>query len=178
MCGSARPPPIINRSNTLSRKQPLVGFCPIGKFVFSHEDALRFKVQIRDRLERWNVSYVDVEAVLPDGIVRDQKHVEAVVHDFRRQGIDALFIPHCNFGTEGAAAMIAKKCAVPTLLWGLRDEAPLADGSRLRDSLCGMLATSGVMTSMHRPSPISKTAGSTMTHSGKALTDSCVPPRP
>ncbi len=41
--------------------------------------------------------------------------------------------------------MIAKKCGVPTLLWGPRDEAPLADGSRLRDSLCGMLATSGVL---------------------------------
>ena len=135
----------------MSKKQPLVGFCPIGKFVFSHEDALRFKVEIRRRLDQWNVSYVDLESVLPDGIVRDQKHVEPVVEHFRREKIDALFIPHCNFGTEGAAAMIAKKCAVPTLLWGPRDEAPLADGSRLRDSLCGMLATSGVMTSLRVP---------------------------
>ena len=129
----------------MNKKQPLVGFCPIGKFVFSHEDALRFKVEIRRRLDRWNVSCADLESVLPDGIVRDQKHVDAAVEHFRRQGIDALFIPHCNFGTEGAAAMIAKKCSVPTLLWGPRDEAPLADGSRLRDSLCGMLATSGVL---------------------------------
>ncbi len=135
----------------MSKKQPLVGFCPIGKFVFSHEDALRFKVEIRNRLDQWKVSYVDLESVLPDGMVRDQKHVEAVVDHFRRQGIDALFIPHCNFGTEGAAAMIARKCGVPTLLWGPRDEAPLADGSRLRDSLCGMLATSGVMTSLRVP---------------------------
>ena len=134
-----------------TKKQPLVGFCPIGKFVFSHEDAVRFKGLIRQRLERWNIPFVDIESVLPDGIVRDQKHVAPVVDYFRSQQIDALFIPHCNFGTEGAAAMIAKKCGVPTLLWGPRDEAPLADGSRLRDTMCGMLATSGVMNSLGVP---------------------------
>lgn len=134
-----------------SRKQPLVGLCPIGKFVFSHEDAVRFKGMIRDRLDRWGIRYVDLESVLPDGMVRDQKHVALVVRHFQEQGIDALFIPHCNFGTEGAAAMIAKKCNVPTLLWGPRDETPLADGSRLRDSLCGMMATSGVLNTLRVP---------------------------
>jgi L-fucose isomerase-like protein len=133
------------------RKQPVLGFCPIGKFVFSHEDALRFKGMLRERLDRWQIRYVDLEAVLPDGMVRDQKHVAAVVRHFQAQGIDALFIPHCNFGTEGAAAMIAKLCGVPTLLWGPRDDAPLADGSRLRDSLCGMMATSGVLNTLRVP---------------------------
>jgi L-fucose isomerase-like protein len=135
----------------VSKKHPLLGLCPIGKFVFSHEDALRFKAEIQQRLERWNIPFVDLESVLPDGIVRDQKHVALVVDHFRQKQIDALFIPHCNFGTEGAAAMIAKKCGVPTLLWGPRDEAPLADGSRLRDTMCGMLATSGVMNSLGVP---------------------------
>lgn len=134
-----------------SRKQPIVGLCPIGKFVFSHEDAVRFKGMIRDRLNRWGIRFVDLESVLPDGMVRDQKHVAIVVRHFQEQGIDALFIPHCNFGTEGAAAMIAKKCGVPTLLWGPRDEAPLPDGSRLRDSLCGMMATSGVLKALRVP---------------------------
>lgn len=134
-----------------SRKQPLLGLCPIGKFVFSHEDAVRFKGMICDRLHRFGVRFVDLETVLPDGMIRDQKHVDPVVHWFQEQRIDALFIPHCNFGTEGAAAMIARKCGVPTLLWGPRDEAPLADGSRLRDSLCGMMATSGVLRSLRVP---------------------------
>ena len=104
----------------VSRKQVVAGFCPIGKFVFSHEDAVRFKGLIRERLERWQIRYVDLEPVLPDGMVRDQKHVAPVVRYFQEQRIDALFIPHCNFGTEGAAAMIAKQCGVPTLLWGPR----------------------------------------------------------
>ena len=134
-----------------SHRQPLMGLCPIGKFVFSHEEAVRFKGLIRDRFDRWQVRYVDLDAVLPDGIVRDQKHVEPVVRFFLEQQVDALFIPHCNFGTEGAAAMIAKKCGVSTLLWGPRDDTPLADGSRLRDSLCGMMATSGVLHTLRVP---------------------------
>jgi L-fucose isomerase-like protein len=128
-----------------SKREPLIGFCPIGKFVFSHEDAMRLKGLIRAKLDAWNVRCADLESVVPDGLVRDQSHVEPVVRFFQQQGIDALFIPHCNFGTEGAAGMIAKLCNVPTLLWAPRDEAPLSDGSRLRDSLCGTLATSGVL---------------------------------
>jgi L-fucose isomerase-like protein len=130
------------------QKDALIGYCPIGKFVFSHEDAMRLKGLVRAKLNEWKVRYVDLEDVLPDGMVRDQKHVGPVVRHFQQQGIDALFIPHCNFGTEGAAGMIAKQCGVPTLLWAPRDEAPLPDGTRLRDSLCGTLATSGVLYSL------------------------------
>lgn len=47
--------------------------------------------------------------------------------------------------------MIAKQCGVPTLLWGARDEPPLPDGSRLRDVLCGLLATSKVLHTLGVP---------------------------
>jgi len=133
------------------RKQPVIGLCPIGKFVFSHEDAMRYKRRIQEKLSQWGIEYVDLDGILPDGMVRDQKHVEASVRYFQDRRIDALFLPHCNFGTEGAAAMIARQCRVPTLLWAPRDEAPLPDGTRLRDSLCGTLATSGVLCNMRIP---------------------------
>ena len=132
-------------------KLPLIGLCPIGKFVFSHEDAMRMKRQVFERFDQWKIEHVNLDSLLPDGMVRDQAHVEPVVRYFREQQIDGLFIPHCNFGTEGAAAMIAKRCEVPTLLWGPRDEAPLPDGTRLRDSLCGTLATSGVLRMLRVP---------------------------
>ena len=122
-----------------------LGLCPIGKFVFSHEDACRYKQMLQDRLTQWGVRYVDIEGVVPDGMVRDQAHVEPVVEHLRKHEIDGLFLPHCNFGTEGAAGVIARDLGVPTLLWGPRDEAPLADGTRLRDSLCGLFATSKVL---------------------------------
>ena len=135
----------------MKQKKPLLGLCPIGKFVFSNEDAVRYKKRLQAKLDGWNVGYVDLEGVLEDGLVKDQKQVEKTVAHFEQAGIDCLFIPHCNFGTEGAAAMVAKKLDVPTLLWGPRDETPMPDGTRLRDSLCGLFATSKVLNKLNVP---------------------------
>jgi len=88
---------------------------------------------------------------LPDGLVKDQKHVEPVVEYMKKAGVDCIFMPHCNFGTEGAVGMIAKKMGVPVLLWGPRDEAPLPDGRRLRDTLCGLFASSKVVYKQNVP---------------------------
>jgi len=103
-----------------TKKQVLLGVCPIGKFVFSHEDAIRQKNIIFEKLNSWKVNYIAIDEVLPEdqGLVRDQNQVQMVVDFFKEKRIDALFIPHCNFGTEGAAGMIAKKLGVPVLLWG------------------------------------------------------------
>ncbi len=133
------------------RKQPLLGVCPIGKFVFSHEDAIRQKQMLFRKLDAWKIRYCHLDRVLPDGLVRDQAHVGPAVDYFKKQGVDAVFMPHCNFGTEGAVGMIGREAGVPLLLWAPRDEAPLADGSRLRDSLCGVLASSGVLYRMGVP---------------------------
>jgi len=130
---------------------PLLGLVPIGKFVFSHEDAMRYKRRLQQLLDAQGVRYVDLEGVIPDGMVRAQEHVAPVVAHLRQQGIDCLFLPHCNFGTEGAAGMIARQLDVPTLLWGPRDEQPLPDGARLRDSLCGLMATSKVLHTLRVP---------------------------
>jgi len=125
--------------------RPVMGLCPIGKFVFSNEDAVRYKQLLQVRLREWGVDFVDLEGVLEDGLVKDQRHVDPVVEHFRRANVDCLFMPHCNFGTEGAVGMIARKLGLPTLLWGPRDEAPLANGRRLRDTLCGLFASSKVL---------------------------------
>ena len=129
----------------MRERKPLLGLCPIGKFVFSNADAVRYKNLLQQRLAEWSVRTVDLEGVLEDGLVKDQSHVDVAVEHFRRAGVDALFMPHCNFGTEGAVGMIAKRLGVPTLLWGPRDEAPLPDGTRLRDTLCGLFASSKVL---------------------------------
>ena len=126
-------------------KPPLLGLCPIGKFVFSNEDAIRQKQIVQRKLREWEVRFVDLEGILPDGLVKDQKHVDPVVNHFRKAGVDGVFMPHCNFGTEGAVGMIARQLGVPVLLWGPRDEAPRPDGTRLRDSLCGLFASSKVL---------------------------------
>jgi len=122
-----------------------LGFCPIGKFVFSHEDAMRYKARIAQRLQADQIRYLDIDAVVADGMIRNQADAEKAVEYFRSQRIDGLFTPHCNFGTEGAVGILGRKLGVPLLLWGPRDEAPLPDGSRYRDTLCGLFASSKVL---------------------------------
>ncbi|NQT37412.1 MAG: fucose isomerase, partial [Planctomycetes bacterium] len=126
-------------------RRPVLGLCPIGKFVFSHEDAMRWKQRLQALLREWGVNYVDLDGTIEDGMIRDQAHAAPAVAHFRKHDVDGLFMPHCNFGTEGAAGIIGRNVEAPLLLWGPRDEAPLPDGTRLRDSLCGMFATSKVL---------------------------------
>lgn len=128
-----------------TKNSPRLAFCPIGKFAFSHEDALRHKQELCIFFKEEAIDFIPLEGVISDGIIRSDDHVEPAVKYFTEAGVDALFIPHCNFGTESAAAKIARDLAKPTLLWAPRDGAPLADGSRLRDSLCGAFATSRVL---------------------------------
>lgn len=127
------------------KQVPLMGLCPIGKFVFSNEDAIRYKKILQEKLTQWGFPYVDLEGVLPDGLIKDQSHVDAAVSHFKKAGVDCVFMPHCNFGTEGAVGAIARKLEVPVLMWGPRDEAPLPDGRRLRDTLCGLFASTKVV---------------------------------
>ena len=129
----------------------LIGLCPIGKFTFSHEMAVSYKKQLQQKLTDLGIEFCDLDEVLPDGIVRSQDDVPAVVAYFRDKKADALFLPHCNFGTEGAAGMIAKELALPVLLYGPRDEAPLPSGERLTDTLCGLFATSKLLYKLKIP---------------------------
>lgn len=134
-------------------KKPLLGLCPIGKVLFSHEDAVKHKAAIQKKLDALGVNYVDLDEALPesDGLVRHQDDVPAAVGFLKAKGVDAVFLPHCNFGTEGAAGMIVREMGVPALIWGPRDDAPNADGSRLRDTLCGMLASTKVIRKLAGP---------------------------
>ena len=52
---------------------------------------------------------------------------------------------HANFGTEYVCARLARELGLPVLLWGPRDERPEPDGTRLRDSQCGLFATGKVL---------------------------------
>ena len=140
-----------NYSEQEKSKLPLLGLCPIGKFVFSHEDAKRQKVLLEQKLTEWNVPYVNIDEVVEDGIIRGTADIEPAVKFLQAKGIGALFMPHCNFGTEHAVGLIGRELGVPVLIWGPRDEAPLADGTRLRDSLCGMFASTKVLHKMAVP---------------------------
>ncbi len=127
------------------KKTVRLAVCPLGKFVFSHTEAVRQKNLVLKKLAEMGVETVDLEGIVPDGLIKRQEDAERVAKYFRDNSVDALFLPHCNFGTEGVAGVVARRLNVPTLLWGPRDDAPREDGSRLRDSLCGCFASSKVL---------------------------------
>jgi len=128
-----------------------LGFAPTRRRIFSAEDAVKYKYMVMKKMDEMHIDYVHLEDVNEEGLLRCAEDVDAVVAKFRAEKVDALFIPHCNFGSEHSCAKVAKALGVPVLLWGPRDEAPLEDGSRLRDSQCGLFATGKVLRRMNVP---------------------------
>lgn len=128
-----------------------LGFAPTRRFIFSKEDALKFKVLTKEKLQQMGVDFVDMEDINEEGLLYSEQDVEKVVEKFKSAKVDALFFPHCNFGTEDLVCKVANEMKLPVLLWGPRDEAPLADGSRLRDSQCGLFATGKVLRRFNLP---------------------------
>lgn len=129
----------------------LIGYAPTRRRIFSVEDALKYKKLIADKLTSFGVTFVDIEDINEEGLLRCAEDVQPVIDKFKREKVDAIFIPHCNFGSEHSCAKVARALNVPVLLWGPRDEAPLSDGSRLRDSQCGLFATGKVLRRMNVP---------------------------
>ncbi|MFH1009469.1 MAG: L-fucose/L-arabinose isomerase family protein [Candidatus Latescibacterota bacterium] len=122
-----------------------LGYVPISKFVFSAEDAQHYRDLVQDQLTKWGVHFVSLDGVTSDGMLYKKEDLPKVVAHLRAEQVDALFCPHCNFGTEDVAALLGREMGLPYLLWGPRDEHPLPDGSRLRDTQCGLFATSHVL---------------------------------
>lgn len=118
--------------------------------IFSKEDALLYKKKILDKLKALSIDFVDIEDVNEEGLLFDEGDLDAVITKMKQERVDALFFPHCNFGTEDLVAKVARSFDLPILLWGPRDEAPLKDGSRLRDSQCGLFATGKILRRFQR----------------------------
>ena len=123
-----------------------IGFMPTRRRFFSKEDSLKYKSLIHKKIKTLagDCEITDLEGINEEGLLRGLDDAEKAVALFKQKEVDCLFIPHCNFGTEDAIAFAAKRIGKPVLLWGPRDESPLPNGERLRDSQCGLFATSKV----------------------------------
>ena len=122
-----------------------LGLAPTRRFCFSVEDALRYKKLVEAKLHEWKVDFVNIDSINSEGLLLTTEDAQKAAGFFLDQKVDAVFAPHVNFGTEEAVAALARKVAKPFLLWGPRDEAPLPSGEHLRDTQCGLFATSNVL---------------------------------
>jgi L-fucose isomerase-like protein len=132
-------------------RQLKLGMAATRRVIFSIEEAARQKGLIQQKLTSMGVDFVTLDGMNDEGLVFDRTHVAPALEIFRRQGVEALFIPHVNFGTEDAIARLARDLGKPVLLWGPRDDAPLPDGSRSGDTQCGLFATSKILRRMGVP---------------------------
>jgi L-fucose isomerase-like protein len=97
------------------------------------------------------VEIVDIDDINTEGLLYDEHELPAITAKFKDAGVDGLFVPHCNFGTEYVVAALARELNLPVLLWGPRDEGPDENGIRLRDSQCGLFATGKVLRRFRTP---------------------------
>lgn len=123
----------------------VLGFAPTRRSIFSASAAVEFADCTRKKLREMQVEFVDITDISEDGLLYDDGDRARIAQKFRQTGVDGLFFPHTNFGTEYEVARLAKELELPVLLWGPRDERPDKDGIRLRDSQCGLFATGKVL---------------------------------
>jgi L-fucose isomerase-like protein len=116
-----------------------------GEKAFSKEEAKRWKEEIEKKVSSYGIDYVNLDFLNEEGLLFNGLDSDTAARKFIEEGVDAIFAPHCNFGCEDAVAKLAKKVNKPLLIWGPRDDEPLPDGYRLRDSQCGLFATSKVL---------------------------------
>ena len=126
-------------------KKIKIGFAPTRRSIFSAPDAIKYRGLTAKRLEELGIDFVDITDINEEGLLYSDEDMEKIAAKFAAEKIDGLFLPHCNFGTEYVCARLAKKLNVPVLLWGPLDERPEPDGTRLRDTQCGLFATGKVL---------------------------------
>lgn len=122
-----------------------LGFAPTRRSIFSAPDAIKYRGLISARLKELGIEFVDISDINDEGLLYDDAGLLKIVEKFKKEKIDGLFLPHCNFGTEYECARLAKELNVPVLLWGPLDERPDENGVRLRDTQCGLFATGKVL---------------------------------
>jgi len=126
-----------------------LGVAPVkrGPGFTTTENALIFKdntFKVLKDLDK-NVEIVTIDDVVPNGIAVSPEQVPAVADYFKSQKVDAVFILHTDFGSEEVVAKIGKEMGLPLLLWGPRDDGPAENGDRIRDTQCGIFASSKVL---------------------------------
>lgn len=125
----------------LGSRKLTVGFAPTirGLRFGSMGYAAENKKSIRETIGRLSpdIAIADIDWLNAEGMLYQFSDVEKVTKHFRQASVDALFIAHCNFGSEEVVGKLGQAMNVPVLLYGPRDGA-----DRKGDTQCGIFASS------------------------------------
>ena len=127
-----------------------LGVVPVkrGLYFTSLENALVSKQRAFSSLAkiRGNVEIINLDSVINNGIATSPEQIPTIVKYLKDNEVDAVFMLHCDFGLEEIVARVGKAIGKPLLLWGARDDAPdSVSGVRIRDTQCGIFASSKVL---------------------------------
>ena len=125
-----------------------LGVAPTRRDIYpSPEDAIENKKVIMGALNNIfegipGLEVFNIDDVIEDGLLVEERDVAKIEKYFKSKEIDALFVPHANFGQEESVAKLAYLLNVPVLVWGPRDGSP-KEGEPFRqyDTHCGLFAT-------------------------------------
>ena len=125
-----------------------IGLAPTRRDIFPDpKEAIENKSRIIPKIREYlgsihDVQVVDIDWLNEEGMLVKTEDVSKVEAYFRQKGVDAVFMPHCNFGQEEVVGKLGKALGKPFLLWGPRDEMPPANfGQRQTDTQCGLFAS-------------------------------------
>ena len=127
----------------------ILGVAPTRRDTFPPPQfAVANKAPVMNRLNEifkgvQDLEIVNIDTINPEGLLVENEDVYKTEKLFRDRGVDAVFMPHMNFGQEEAVGKLAKAMGLPFLLWGPRDERPEPDAPvRKLDVQCGLFASS------------------------------------
>ena len=92
-----------------------LGFAPTRRAIFSAPAAVEYRNLTADRLRELGVDFVDIDDINEEGLLYDDTGMQKIAEKFRREGVDGLFLPHANFGTQYECARLAKELNVPVI---------------------------------------------------------------
>lgn len=141
------------KSIFLKKKHLIIGVAPLRRTAWTHKpfnqpEAVKYKNSILDFLKRYeesDVTFIDLEGITEDGLLSNIPDADRIADYFSAKKVDAVFVPHCNFGSEESLAHLCVKIGKPVLIWGPKDYVNPDDLYRYRDSQCGLFASTKVL---------------------------------
>lgn len=118
-----------------------IGVLPTRRGMLDLEIATKEKdrfMSIIKKIKPRIVKFVDIDDICQNGIIANEKHSLKVVEKFHDANIDAIFIPFCDFGEEGAVVDVASKFDVPVLVWARATSDPISPkrAAVIRNAAC------------------------------------------